>query len=75
MRQTVTRVITALIIAGALTASRGPAHAFGERVACTPDVFRLCSAEAPNVDHILACLKREKARLSQVCRAAIDPGR
>jgi hypothetical protein len=43
-----------------------------QRVACTPDVFRLCSSEIPNVDNIIACMMAKKASLSQACRAAID---
>ena len=50
------RVIRARVIAPgllALAASALPALAQGtaeERQACTPDVFRLCSSEIPNVD-------------------------
>jgi hypothetical protein len=40
-----------------------------QRAACTPDVFRLCSSEIPNVDRIVACLQREKPRLSAGCQA------
>ena len=43
-----------------------------QRAACTPDVFRLCSAQIPNVDAIVACLKREKANLGADCRAVFD---
>ena len=43
-----------------------------QRAACTPDVFRLCSAQIPNVDNIVACLKRERPRLSPDCRAVFD---
>jgi hypothetical protein len=42
------------------------------RAACTPDAFRLCAAQIPNVDAIIACLKREKAQLSPDCRAVFD---
>jgi hypothetical protein len=44
-----------------------------ERAACTPDVFRLCSSEIPNVDRIVACMKRQKANLSSACRAVFHP--
>jgi hypothetical protein len=37
-----------------------------QRAACTPDVFRLCSSEIPNVDHIIVCMTVKKASLS-VC--------
>jgi len=44
-----------------------------ERAACTPDVFRLCSSEIPNVTKIIACLKEKKASLSPGCRIAFNP--
>jgi hypothetical protein len=46
-----------------------------QRAACTPDVFRLCSSEIPNVSNIIACMKAKKSSLSPACRAAMDkPG-
>jgi hypothetical protein len=44
-----------------------------QRVACTPDVFRLCSSEIPNVDHILVCMTVKKASLSPACKAVFVP--
>jgi hypothetical protein len=43
-----------------------------QRMACTPDVFRLCWGDIPNVDRIVACLKRERPRLSAGCRAVFE---
>jgi hypothetical protein len=43
-----------------------------ERAACTPEVFRLCSSEIPNVDRIIACMKAKKASLSVPCKAVFD---
>ena len=40
-----------------------------QRRACTPDVYRLCAGEIPNVRAITACLRRQKASLSEACRA------
>jgi hypothetical protein len=45
-----------------------------QRQACTSDVMRLCSAEVPDVNRIVACLHREKPRLSPGCRAVFDTG-
>jgi hypothetical protein len=55
-----------LLVAATLPAAaqRGTA---AQRAACTPDVFRLCASEIPNVDGIVACLKREKSQLSRAC--------
>lgn len=46
-----------------------------QRAACTPDVFRLCSSDIPDVTRITACLRRERPRLSAGCQgvfAALD---
>jgi hypothetical protein len=40
-----------------------------QRRACTPDVYRLCPGEIPNVRAITACLRRQKASLSPACAA------
>ena len=40
--------------------------------ACTPDVYRLCPGEIPNVRAITACLRRQKASLSEACRAVFE---
>jgi hypothetical protein len=61
----------ALAVASVSTASFALTVA-EQRAACTPDAFRLCSAQIPNVDAIIACLKREKANLSSQCRAVFD---
>jgi hypothetical protein len=44
-----------------------------ERAACTPDVFRLCSSEIPNVTKIVACMKRQRSKLSPACAAVFKP--
>jgi len=44
----------------------------GRRIACTPDVLRLCSSEIPNVSHIIACMLAKKASLSPACRTVFD---
>jgi hypothetical protein len=43
-----------------------------EKKACTPDVYRLCPGEIPNVRAITACLRRQKASLSEACRAVFE---
>jgi hypothetical protein len=43
-----------------------------QRIACTPDVFRLCSSEIPSVDRIVACLKSKKSSLSADCQAVFN---
>ncbi|HEX2365702.1 MAG TPA: hypothetical protein VHJ00_11835 [Bradyrhizobium sp.] len=58
-----------LASAGSASAFQGTAE---QRRACTPDVYRLCAGEIPNVRAITACLQRQKGNLSQACRAAMD---
>ena len=43
-----------------------------QRRACTPDVYRLCAGEIPNVRAITACLRRNRSSLSEACRAVFD---
>lgn len=43
--------------------------------ACTPDVYRFCAAEIPNVRAITRCLERNKSRLSPDCQAVFNPPR
>ena len=40
-----------------------------QRRLCTPDVFRLCSSEIPDVERITACMRRQRAHLSEGCRS------
>ena len=60
---------------GLTLASAGSAFALGtpeQRRACTPDVYRLCAGEIPNVRAITVCLQRHKASLSEACRTAME---
>jgi hypothetical protein len=43
-----------------------------QKRACTPDVYRLCAGEIPNVRAITACLRRQRASLSEACRAVFE---
>ena len=70
MRTSVLGLAPVLIL---LSASDGLAQGTSaERAACTPDVFRLCSADIPNVTRITACLRREKPRLSAGCQTVFN---
>ena len=62
-----------LLIAGSSAGSALAALATPEqKKACTPDVYRLCAGEIPNVRAIPACLRRQKASLSEACRAVFE---
>jgi hypothetical protein len=51
---------------GALAQQPGTA---AQKRACTPDVYRLCAGEIPNVRKITSCLRAHMSRLSPDCRA------
>src|ERR1700716_3689000 len=62
--------LTLLATESALAAQATPE----QKKACTPDVYRLCPGEIPNVRAITACLRRQKASLSEACRAVFEQG-
>jgi hypothetical protein len=41
-----------------------------QRMACTSDALRLCSAFIPDADAITACLRDKNAELGDACRTA-----
>ena len=43
-----------------------------QRAACTPDAFRLCSGDIPNIPAITACMRKNKTNLSPACKAVFD---
>mgnify|MGYP000144313846 CR=1 FL=1 len=61
--------LTVLGAASAMAAYQGTPE---QRRACTPDVYRLCAGEIPSVPKITACLRRNKANLSEACRAVFE---
>jgi hypothetical protein len=58
-------------LAFCLTMLPAMGHAFtqdDQRRLCTGDVFRLCASEIPSVERITACMRRQRASLSDGCR-------
>jgi hypothetical protein len=43
-----------------------------QQMACTPDVFRLCGAQIPDANRIVACLQQNTPQLSGPCRAVFN---
>lgn len=41
-------------------------------MACTPDVWRLCSDQIPDVGRIVSCLRANAPQLSTGCRAVFE---
>jgi hypothetical protein len=67
----------AIAIAGGI-AMQAPAFAeeyrgtFEQQLACTPDVWRLCATEIPDVNRIVGCLRQNTPQLSGSCRAVFE---
>src|SRR4051812_16393860 len=43
-----------------------------QQMACTPDVWRLCSDQIPDVNRIVACLRQNTPQLSNNCRTVFE---
>ena len=43
-----------------------------QQLACTPDVWRLCAAQIPDAERIVACLQANTPQLSDGCRAVFE---
>ena len=43
-----------------------------QQMACTPDVWRLCGEQIPDVSRIVACLRQNTPQLSNGCRAVFE---
>ena len=67
-------VLTFVLLAAmaAIAPARAELATPEQKKACTPDVYRLCAGEIPNVRAITACLRRQKANLSEACRAVFE---
>ncbi len=44
-----------------------------QKEACAPDVFRLCKPHVPDIDKIVACMERERDKLSPACSVVFTP--
>jgi hypothetical protein len=65
----------AFIAAGLMIGMISTAHAYTaeQQELCTPDAFRLCSSEIPDVDRVTACMVQHKAELSPGCKSVFAP--
>ncbi len=71
------RIIAGLVLmlGGAQAASGQEYHGTWEQQqACTPDVWRLCGDQIPDVSRIVTCLQRNTPNLSSGCRAVFQTG-
>jgi hypothetical protein len=62
----------ALVLTLAAAGSARADLAIPEQKRGMPDVYRLCPGEIPNVWAITNCLRRQKASLSDACRAVFE---
>jgi hypothetical protein len=63
-------LVAGVVASGALWPSTGRAFTQEDQWRlCTPDVWRLCSSEIPDVERITACMRRQRAHLSEGCRS------
>ena len=72
------RIVLGLAVAIGGTAVIAPASSqeyrgtWEQQMACTPDVWRLCGDQIPDVGRIVACLRQNTPQLSGNCRAVFD---
>ena len=72
------RIVLSLAIAIAGIGAANPASSqeyrgtWEQQMACTPDVWRLCSDQIPDAGRIVACLRQNTPQLSSNCRAVFE---
>ena len=73
------RIVLSLMVAiGGAAVLQGAAYAqdnqgtMEQQIACTPDVWRLCSSQIPDANRIVACLRQNTSQLSAPCRAVFE---
>src|SRR5438445_10655868 len=72
------RIVLGLAVAiagiGAVTSasSQEDRGTWEQQMACTPDVWRLCSDRIPDVSRIVTCLRQNTPQLSNNCRAVFE---
>jgi hypothetical protein len=71
-------VLFSAILVGGIAAAAHAAIAeeyrgtFAQRLACTPDVLRLCGSAVPDVARIVACLRQNEMQLGASCKAVFE---
>ena len=66
------KLAIATVFAFAMLTSASQAYSPEQEQMCTGDAMRLCSSEIPNVDRITACMIRQRASLSDGCKAVFQ---
>ena len=71
-------VLSLLVSIGGGMAAQNPAFSeeyrgtWEQQMACTPDVWRLCGDQIPDVGRIVTCLRQNTPQLSNNCRAVFE---
>lgn len=60
-------LVASAVVVFAAPALAGDRGSVEDQLACTPDVYRLCSQFVPDENKIVACLQRNVAQLSPDC--------
>ncbi len=63
------KLLVAAVLAFGMLTTASRAHTPEQEQMCASDAMRLCSSEIPNVDRITACMVRQRASLSDGCKA------
>ncbi len=63
------KLLVATVLAFGMLTTASLAHTAEQEQMCAGDAMRLCSSEIPNVDRIAACMHRQRAALSEGCKA------
>jgi hypothetical protein len=61
-----------IVAPGAAASAQEYRGTMEQQMACTPDVWRLCSDQIPDSGRIVACLRHNAPLLSDGCRAVFD---
>jgi hypothetical protein len=60
------------LVCGSAASAQEYRGTYEQQMACTPDVFRLCSEHMPDAGRITGCLRQNRAQLSGPCRAVFQ---
>ena len=63
------KLLAATVLAFGMLTAASQAHTPEQEQMCAGDAMRLCSSEIPDVDRITACMVRQRASLSDGCKA------
>lgn len=68
------RLAACLGVAAVLCLTGGNVEARDGEKACKGDVYRFCGEAIPSEEKIIACLKKNRKRLSKACRQVMGGG-